>query len=72
MFCSLPGKTKPIVVRDAKQNSFTDKFLKFESKNTDFDSALAFQTFKYLDHLVLFDEANIMPTLNGIRPYVKY
>ena len=43
-----------------------DKSLKFENENDNFDSALALHIFENPDHLLLFEEATLISTLNGL------
>ena len=42
-----------------------DKSLRFENKNDNFDSALAQHIYENPDHLVLFEEATLISSVNG-------
>ena len=42
-----------------------DKSPRYENKNNDFDSALAFHIFEIHDHLLVFDDATLISIANG-------
>ena len=48
-----------------------NKSLRFENKNDNFDSALAQHIYENPDHLVLFEGATLIPTVNGQPQYFK-
>ena len=45
--------------------------VRFEIENDNFDSALALHIFKNPDYLVLFKEATLIPTINGLPQSFK-
>ena len=45
--------------------------VKFESKNDNFDSAFALHIFENPEHLVLFEEATSISTVNGLSQPFK-
>ena len=48
-----------------------DKSLRFENKNDNLDSALAGHIYENPDHLVLFEEATLISTVNGLSQSFK-
>ena len=48
-----------------------DKSLRLENKNDNFDSALAQHIYENPDHLVLFEEATLISTVNGLPQSFK-
>ena len=48
-----------------------DKPLRLENKNDNFESALAQHIYENSDHLVLFEEATLISTINGLPQSFK-